>query len=62
MPRGAAPRGARLPGGVPISPEKWGERGEGGKPQGDQVTGLYLTGPTNLVAKGEIFDGELVLP
>lgn len=30
--------------------------------QGDQVTGLYLTGPTNLVAKGEIFDEELVLP
>ena len=30
VPRGAAP-GARLPGGVPISPEKWGERG-GGKP------------------------------
>lgn len=29
---------------------------------GDQVTGLYLTGPTNLVAKGEIFDEELVLP
>lgn len=28
----------------------------------DQVTGLYLTGPTNLVAKGEIFDEELVLP
>lgn len=30
--------------------------------QGDQVTGLYLTGPTNLVAKGEIFDEDLVLP
>ena len=30
--------------------------------QGDQVTGLYLKGPTNLVAKGEIFDEELVLP
>lgn len=30
--------------------------------QGDQITGLYLTGPTNLVAKGEIFDEELVLP
>ena len=30
--------------------------------QGDHVTGLYLTGPTNLVAKGEIFDEELVLP
>ena len=30
--------------------------------QGDQVTGLYLTGPTNLVAKGEIFDEELVRP
>ena len=30
--------------------------------KGDQVTGLYLTGPTNLVAKGEIFDEELVLP
>ena len=30
--------------------------------QGDQVAGLYLTGPTNLVAKGEIFDEELVLP
>ena len=30
--------------------------------QGDQVTGLYLTGPTYLVAKGEIFDEELVLP
>ena len=30
--------------------------------QGDQVTGLYLTGPTNLVATGEIFDEELVLP
>ena len=30
--------------------------------QGDQVTGLYLTGPTNLVAQGEIFDEELVLP
>ena len=30
--------------------------------QGDQVTGLYLTGPTNLVSKGEIFDEELVLP
>lgn len=30
--------------------------------QGDQVTGLYLTGSTNLVAKGEIFDEELVLP
>ena len=30
--------------------------------QGDQVTGLYLTRPTNLVAKGEIFDEELVLP
>ncbi len=29
---------------------------------GDRVTGLYLTGPTNLVAKGEIFDEELVLP
>ena len=28
----------------------------------DRVTGLYLTGPTNLVAKGEIFDEELVLP
>ena len=28
----------------------------------DQVRGLYLTGPTNLVAKGEIFDEELVLP
>lgn len=26
---------------------------------GDQVTGLWLTGPTNLVAKGEIFDEEL---
>ena len=32
MPRGAAPRGARLPGGVPISPEKWGERGPGASP------------------------------
>ena len=31
-PRGAAPRGARLPGGVPISPEKWGERGPGLRP------------------------------
>ena len=30
--------------------------------QGDQVTGLYLTGPTNLVAKGKIFDEDLVLP
>ena len=30
--------------------------------QGDQVTGLYLTGPTNLVAKGEIVVEELVLP
>ena len=29
---------------------------------GDRVTGLYLTGPTTLVAKGEIFDEELVLP
>ena len=26
---------------------------------GETVTGLWLTGPTNLVAKGEIFDEEL---
>ena len=26
---------------------------------GERVTGLYLTGPTNLVAKGEILDEEL---
>ncbi len=30
--------------------------------EGEKVTGLYLTGPTNLVAKGEIFDEELTLP
>src|SRR5699024_1386263 len=28
-PRGAAPRGPACPAGVPISPEKWGERGPG---------------------------------
>ncbi len=27
--------------------------------QGDQVTALYLTGPTNIVAKGEILDEDL---
>ena len=27
--------------------------------EGGKVTGLFLTGPTNLVAKGEIFDEEL---
>ena len=27
--------------------------------ENDNVTGLFLTGPTNLVAKGEIFDEEL---
>ena len=27
--------------------------------EGDKVIGLFLTGPTNLVAKGEIFDEEL---
>ena len=32
VPRGAAPRGLRLPGGGPISPEKWGERGPGASP------------------------------
>ena len=26
---------------------------------GDRITGLWLTGPTNLVAKGEVFDEEL---
>ena len=26
---------------------------------GDRITGLWLTGPTNLVAKGEIFDEDL---
>ncbi len=29
---------------------------------GNQVTGLWLTGPTNLVAKGELLDEELILP
>ena len=29
VPRGAAPRGPACPAGVPISPEKWGERGPG---------------------------------
>lgn len=27
--------------------------------QGTRITGLWLTGPTNLVAKGEVFDEEL---
>ena len=27
--------------------------------ENDTITGLFLTGPTNLVAKGEIFDEEL---
>ncbi len=27
--------------------------------EGDQVTNLYLTGPTNIVCKGEITDEEL---
>ena len=27
---------------------------------GDRITGLWLTGPTNLVAKGEVFDEELL--
>ena len=30
--RGAAPRGPACPAGVPISPEKWGERGPGASP------------------------------
>lgn len=29
---------------------------------GDQITALFLTGPTNLVAKGTLFDEELSLP
>ena len=29
---GRSAPGARLPGGVPISPEKWGERGPGASP------------------------------
>ena len=28
----------------------------------DQITALFLTGPTNLVAKGTLFDEELSLP
>ena len=32
VPRGAAPRGPACPAGVPISPEKWGERGPGASP------------------------------
>ena len=58
---GAHPPG---PGQRPGGPSDHGRRGahrRRGAP-GDQVTGLYLTGPTNLVAKGEIFDEELVLP
>ncbi len=35
--RRGAPRGARLPGGVPISPEKWGERGPGASPLDPRV-------------------------
>ena len=31
-PWGAAPRGPACPAGVPISPEKWGERGPGASP------------------------------
>ena len=31
-PRGAAPRCPACPAGVPISPEKWGERGPGASP------------------------------
>ena len=27
---------------------------------GDRVTGLYLTGPTNIVAKGEVCDEDLI--
>ena len=30
--------------------------------EGPQVKNLWLTGPTNLVAKGEIFDEELPAP
>ena len=28
---------------------------------GSQITGLYLTGPTNIVAKGEVTDEDLRL-
>ena len=34
---GRSAPGARLPGGVPISPEKWGERGPGAVPPGPPV-------------------------
>lgn len=29
--------------------------------QGSRITDLYLTGPTNIVAKGEVWDEELSL-
>ena len=29
--------------------------------EGDRITDLYLTGPTNIVCKGEITDEELSL-
>ena len=39
VPRGAAPRCPAYPAGVPISPEKWGERGPGASPLDPQFYG-----------------------
>ena len=39
VPRGAAPRCPACPAGVPISPEKWGERGPGASPLDPRVYG-----------------------
>ena len=53
---GRSAPGARLPGGVPISPEKWGERGPGASPLDPRVYGPLV--PTRSFWRGGAQRGD----